>query len=137
MVPISRDVVKDLKVHGIHQGNKKLFFETKVAEDSGKLMIAVPRTKTSKFGPPPSQKTQEHYRLVKLSDKELEKAMSEQTKLELKSIQGICKEKEKVKADVYFEDIYTFPIELRCKKDRDYQKKRKMNIGQKLQDERQ
>ena len=37
---------------------------------------------------------------------------------------------------MYFEDILTFPIELRCQKDRNEKKRRNLEIGQRLQEER-
>ena len=56
--------------------------------------------------------------MVMLDDRELAKVMSDETKKELQEIKRIPKEKEKVKQEVFFEDIYTFPIELNAKKDR-------------------
>ena len=40
--------------------------------------------------------------------------MSNETKAEITDIKEITKAKEKVNQEVYFEDIYTFPIELNC-----------------------
>ena len=37
---------------------------------------------------------------------------------------------------MYFEDIYTFPIEMRHKKDRQERKRKRLDIGQRLQEER-
>ena len=37
---------------------------------------------------------------------------------------------------MYFEDIYTFPIELNAKKERVERKRRNLDIGQRLQEER-
>ena len=62
--------------------------------------------------------------------------MSNETKAEIKNINQITKVKENISQDVYFEDIYTFPIELNCQKERDTRKKRNMEIGLRLQEER-
>lgn len=48
----------------------------------------------------------------------------------------MAKEKCEVKQDVFFEDIYTFPIELNAKADRETRKRKNLDIGKKLQDER-
>ena len=45
--------------------------------------------KMSKFGPANYQKLEKEYRLVKLNDRELEKAMSDSTKQELNEIASI------------------------------------------------
>lgn len=37
---------------------------------------------------------------------------------------------------MFFEDIYTFPIEMRCERDRKVRKRRNLDIGQRLQEER-
>ena len=120
---------RDLKVHGIHQNNQKLFFELKQEEFSGKTMITVPLAKQSKFGPATYKKKEKEYRLVKLKDRELEKAMSDSTKLEMSEIASIQRQKEQSSQEVYFEDILTFPIELRCQKDRNERKRRNLDIG--------
>lgn len=62
--------------------------------------------------------------------------MSDTTKNELSEIASIQRKKEESVQEVYFEDILTFPIELRCQKDRNERKRRNLDIGQKLQDQR-
>ena len=44
--------------------------------------------------------------------------------------------KRETKQEVFFEDIYTFPIELHAKQDRQQKKRKKLDIGKKLQEER-
>ena len=51
--------------------------------------------------------------MAKLNERELEKAMSDATKNELSEIASIQRKKEESVQEVYFEDILTFPIELR------------------------
>ena len=70
----------------------------------------MPLAKQSKFGPAAHKKKEKEYRLVMLNDRELEKAMSDSTKLELSEIASIQRQKEEISQEVYFEDILTFPI---------------------------
>lgn len=46
----------------------------------------------------------------------------------------MAKVKREVKQEVFFEDIYTFPIELNAKADRVNAKRKNLDIGKKLQD---
>ena len=89
--------MRHLKVHGTHENNQKLMFEMKLEEKTGKTMITVPLANQSKFGPAGFGKTEKQYHIVKLDDKELSKAMSEETKQELANIKRMSKLKEQSK----------------------------------------
>lgn len=91
-------------------------------------MIKVPLARQSKFGPPIG-KTGNEYKLVELNERELEKVMSESTKQEIQALRQIKKDKEMAKQEVFFEDIYTFPIEMNAKKERENRKRRNFDIG--------
>ena len=60
--------------------------------------------------------------------------MSKDTRLEISKIHQISKAKKEMKQEVFFEDIYTFPIELNAKQAREALKRKKLDIGQKLQE---
>jgi predicted nucleic acid-binding protein len=91
-------------------------------------MIKCPLARQSKFGPPIG-KTGKEYKLVELNERELEKVMSESTKQEIQALRQIKKDKELVKQEVFFEDIYTFPIEMNAKKERENRKRKNFEIG--------
>ena len=55
--------------------------------------------------------------------------MSKDTRLEISNIQQISKAKKESKQEVFFEDIYTFPIELNAKQAREALKRKKLDIG--------
>lgn len=131
-----RDASKAVKVHGTHINNQNLFFDTKQEDERGKMIITVPATKASKFGLPTSAQLEKEYRLVKLNDQELSKVMSDETKNELAQIRSIQQKKAETKQEVYFEDIMTFPFELNCHKERAERKRRNLDIGQRLQEDR-
>ena len=62
--------------------------------------------------------------------------MSESTKQEIQALRQIKKDKEMAKQEVFFEDIYTFPIEMNAKKERENRKRRNFDIGKQLQEDR-
>jgi len=53
------------------------------------MLITVPLSKTSKFGPKDSKKVTKDYRMVMLDEKDLARGMSETTMAELNEIHSI------------------------------------------------
>ena len=53
------------------------------------MLITVPLSKTSKFGPQDSKKVTKDYRMVMLDEKDLARGMSETTMAELNEIHSI------------------------------------------------
>lgn len=118
-----------MRVHGTHTANQELFFDTEKEKDTGKTLIRVPLAQQSKFGGAFPKKTGNTYAIVKLEERELEKVMSKDTRLEISNIQQITEAKKETKQEVFFEDIYTFPIELNAKQAREALKRKKLDIG--------
>ena len=87
--PVDKERLRRMRVNGTHVNNQELFFDMEKEDETGRTLITVPPMQ-SKFGgaiaKAGGKETKKQYSVCKMDDRELDRAMSDATRNEIRQL---------------------------------------------------